>query len=68
MPNDTCLKCNSKNIVEVDAGLREQQLTAIKVDALSLIPVTRYVCCDCGFIEHYVENVKDIQKIKGKSK
>ena len=28
------------------------------------IPVIRYVCCDCGYVENWVEREKELEKIK----
>lgn len=28
------------------------------------IPVIRYVCCDCGYVENWVEEKEELEKIK----
>jgi len=33
---------------------------------LSTIYLTKYICTDCGYSENYVDDVKDLQKIKDK--
>ncbi|MBK9582583.1 MAG: hypothetical protein IPO48_11950, partial [Saprospiraceae bacterium] len=33
---------------------------------LSTIYLTKYICTDCGYSENYVDDVKDLKKIKDK--
>ncbi|MCI9082637.1 MAG: hypothetical protein HFI70_10125 [Lachnospiraceae bacterium] len=64
-----CPKCNSRNIVRVpDNPGRHASGNNIYTTTMTLIgkiPVIRYVCCDCGYVENWVENRHELTKIKG---
>ena len=36
----------------------------IQLSLFSQILVTKYVCCNCGFIEEWIDNPHDLAKIK----
>lgn len=63
-----CPKCNLENIVRVpDNPSRHASGNNIYTSAVTLvgkIPVIRYVCCDCGYVENWIENQSEIDKIK----
>ena len=63
----TCSKCKSILFVMVDNS-RGEQFNPIKTGALTVAQVSRYVCCDCGNVEEWIENHKDLKKIKEKYK
>ena len=62
---NTCPKCGKHNIVRFDGfagpyGSGNHVMTGATV--FSAANVNRYVCCDCGFTEEWVDR-EDIQKI-----
>ncbi|XCP84483.1 hypothetical protein ABXS75_15685 [Roseburia hominis] len=63
-----CPKCHSENIVRVpDNPYRHASGNNIYTTTATLIgkiPVIRYVCCDCGHVENWVETKKELEKIK----
>lgn len=62
-----CPKCHSKDIVRVpDNAHRYLSHSIVITRAITVdrIPVVRYVCCGCGYIESWVENSTDIDKLK----
>lgn len=63
-----CPKCDSHNIVRVpDNPSRHASGNNIYTSKLTLakkIPVIRYVCCDCGYVENWIESQKDLQNIR----
>ena len=63
-----CPKCQSKNIIRVpDNSYRHASGNNIYTTTMTLIgkiPVIRYVCCDCGYVENWVENRHELEKIK----
>jgi len=66
MRNGICPKCKSGNIY-----FRKPSGFKGGADFLFLGPVTRsftevFICTDCGFIERYITNDSDLQKIKDK--
>jgi nitrate reductase cytochrome c-type subunit len=67
-----CCKCGSTSIAVIS-----KQPTIIKANyydefipygktLLSFIPVSRYVCTDCGYIEQWVEDSENLNKVKDK--
>lgn len=60
-----CPKCNSNNIVKVP-DTESINTISIAVSLLHSAKVSRYVCCDCGFAEEWIENKTDLEKIKTK--
>lgn len=63
-----CPKCHSGNIVRVpDNPNRHASGNNIYTTTMTLfrkIPVIRYVCCDCGYVENWVENRHELDEIK----
>lgn len=63
-----CTKCRSNNIVRIpDNPSRHASGNNIYTTTMTLmgkIPVIRYVCCDCGYVENWVESKGELDKIK----
>ena len=63
-----CPKCNSQNIVRVpDNQNRHASGNNIYTSTFTLmkkIPVIRCVCCDCGYVENWVEKQREHDEIK----
>lgn len=59
-----CPKCKSEDIVRVPGadGVNNIQ---VGWSIFSAIPVHRYVCCECGFSEEWIDR-DDILKLKEK--
>lgn len=66
--NGKCPKCGSVNVVRVpDNPCRHASGNNIYTTTATLIgkiAVIRYVCCDCGYVENWVEREKELKKIK----
>jgi len=60
-----CIKCGSEAIVAVDNSMG-QQFTPIRISALSVASTARFICCDCGYMEEWIINQKDLKKLKKK--
>ena len=65
-----CPKCGSQELVFIpgptDGGVFDNSLrTGLTV--FSAVPVNRYVCCDCGYSEEWI-NTEDIPKLLKKYK
>ncbi len=63
-----CPKCNSSNIVRVNGhagayGVGNNIMVGATI--FSAVLVNRYICCDCGFTEEWIDQ-KDLNKIKKK--
>lgn len=54
-----CPKCGSHQIVRIPDTPRRHasgnNIYTTTVTLMGKIPVIRYVCCDCGFVENWVE-------------
>lgn len=63
-----CPKCNSNNIVKVsdNEGVNRTNRYNIRISSLHWVRVVRYVCCDCGFAEEWVEDKADLKEIETK--
>ena len=64
--NNRCPKCNSDDIIRVNGSARGYGAgNNIMVGAtiFSAVKVNRYICCNCGFCEEWIDN-EDITKIK----
>lgn len=63
-----CPKCGSFNIVRIpDNPNRHASGNNIYTTTFTLmgkIPVIRYVCCNCGYVENWVEGNSDLDKIR----
>ena len=60
-----CTKCGSEAVVVVDNSMG-QQFTPIRISAFSVASTARYICCDCGYIEEWIIDQKDLKKLKKK--
>jgi len=62
-----CTKCNSVDVVIVKGektNYARGNVIFTGSTILSAAMVNKYVCCNCGFIEEWVDNSQDLQKIK----
>jgi len=67
--NEECTKCNSKDIAIIPGtvgGLGAGNNIMTGMSIFSAIKVTRYLCCNCGYCEEWVDNKDDIKKIREK--
>ena len=56
-----CPKCGSREIVRVpDHPGRHARTWTL----LGKIPVIRYVCCGCGYVENWVESPEELAEIR----
>jgi len=60
-----CPKCKSNNISEIQSDLLG---TRISTGAFSFASVSYYVCCQCGYVEEWITDKKDLEKISDKRK
>ncbi|MBU5625887.1 hypothetical protein KQI82_02910 [Oscillibacter sp. MSJ-2] len=63
-----CPKCGGGNILRIpDRPGRHVSGNNIYTTTFTLmgkIPVIRYVCCDCGYVEHYVEQRRELEELR----
>ena len=62
-----CPKCGSANIIRVPDNTRRygsgNNIYTSKVTLFGKIPVIRYVCYDCGYLENWVENHEECSEL-----
>lgn len=63
-----CPKCGSMDIVRVPDYLRRytsgNNIYTTSMTLIGKIPVIRYVCCRCGYVENWVEKAGELDTIK----
>jgi len=62
-----CPKCGSQVIVRVPDNAHRYLANSICMTSLAFvkrIPVARYVCCECGYVENWVENGRAREKLR----
>ena len=62
----TCPKCSSTGVIRVPGSVGShgagENIAVGKLYTNSVL-VTRYVCPQCGFIEHWVDSPRDIERV-----
>lgn len=67
--SSVCPKCNSTDILRIPGstgayGSGDNILMGYSV--FSAINVTRYLCCNCGYSEEWIDEKSDIEKLRRK--
>ena len=68
--NKMCPKCQSTNIVRIDGSVGAHGVgnnVMLGMTIFSAVKVNRYICCNCGFTEEWIDK-EDIQILKKKYK
>lgn len=63
-----CPKCNCTDILRIEGSAKGYGVgnnIPMGVSILSYVKVPRYVCCNCGYTEEWID-LKDIPKLKKK--
>lgn len=69
--NQECPKCNSKDIIRIQGDIGQYgsgNNIAVGFTTFSAIKVTRYLCGNCGYLEEWIDNEQDVEKLKEKYK
>ena len=62
-----CPKCGSNDILRIEGTNNGYGGgNNIKSSVFGVALVTRYLCCNCGFSEEWIEKDEDIKKLKKK--
>ena len=62
-----CPKCGSENMACVPDNAHRYLANSIaitKIGWVKRIPVVRYVCCDCGYVENWIETKSGRDEIR----
>lgn len=65
-----CPKCQSSDIVIIDGytgAYGSGNNISVGATIFSTVKVNRYICCNCGFTEEWI-NKEDIEKVKSSKK
>ena len=62
----SCPKCHSSEIAKIPGGFSQSQ--SYLTIGFSTVYMDRYVCTHCGFLEIWIRNEKDLDKIAKKYK
>ncbi|MGH4049903.1 MAG: hypothetical protein ACREVX_00865 [Clostridium sp.] len=66
-----CSKCNSKNIIRIPGNIGSfgsGNNIIWGIFRRDGVKVTKYLCCECGYIEEWIDNEEDIEKLWKKFK
>lgn len=61
-----CPKCGGAHVVQIKASVWSRGYSYIYVGVFTYLYPSKYICSDCGFIESYIDDPKDLNKLKGK--
>lgn len=63
-----CLKCNGNKIIRIpgQTGVYGVGNNVPVGGFKGTVNVTRYLCCNCGYTEEWIDNEKDIKKLEEK--
>ncbi|WP_298839588.1 hypothetical protein [Clostridium sp.] len=66
-----CFKCNSRNIIIIPGKFGSYSSgnnITWGISGFKGVKVTRYLCCECGYSEEWIDNKKDIESLQKKFK
>ena len=67
--NKICTKCHSTDVVIIKGEKTNHARGNVIFTGSTIFSaaiVNKYICCNCGFVEDWVANREDLQKIKSK--
>lgn len=59
-----CPKCQSEQVVKINPN--DSMGIRISTGAMSMAKIAHYVCCNCGYLEEWIDSPVDLDKIKKK--
>ena len=62
-----CPKCSSAALIVIDNTMGKQ-LTPVRIGPFTVASTARYICTDCGYMEEWLVNEKDLKKLRKKCK
>ena len=55
-----CPKCHAFEVVRVPESTQNPR---VGVGGLQSVPVVLYVCCGCGYVEHWIDDARDLPRV-----
>ena len=65
--NFSCAKCQSKDLIKVPGNVGAfgaGHNIPVGWRAMNAVPVTRLVCGACGFTEQWIQDPKDLERVR----
>ncbi|MEV0133793.1 hypothetical protein AB0H83_35675 [Dactylosporangium sp. NPDC050688] len=65
----TCPKCRASSIARVPGGSNAYgagNYIPVGLTTFSAVPIARYLCLNCGYVENWVDNPADLVKLRQK--
>jgi predicted nucleic-acid-binding Zn-ribbon protein len=64
-----CVKCGSSDLIRIPGRLRSyggggNYIVAGTTMIAPIVPVTRFLCAQCGYSEEWVESASEIEKLR----
>jgi predicted nucleic-acid-binding Zn-ribbon protein len=59
-----CAKCSSSDLLRVPSIPGEPPSIVVGERAMHKVAVAKFVCADCGYIEEWVEDISDLEKLR----
>ena len=66
MINGVCPKCNSNNIIKIPSavsGFETGNKSTIVLNSFSVVSLSRFLCCSCGFSEEWIDDKSDLDRV-----
>lgn len=60
----TCPKCESEDFVATEFGLTRGRQIGITTGLVKKVTPQVYVCCQCGFLELWVDAKEDLNEVR----
>lgn len=59
-----CIKCESQDVIRIPDNIGAYGSgNNIVSGIIKKVKVTRYLCCECGYSEEWIDDKKDIEKL-----
>jgi predicted nucleic-acid-binding Zn-ribbon protein len=59
-----CIKCGSDKLLRIPSMPGDASSIAVGEPMIRCVLVTRYVCGECGFIEHWIDSSEALKKLR----
>lgn len=59
-----CIKCGSEELLLIPTLVGEEPHIVVGEVGMHMVPITRMVCARCGYIEQWITNSEDLEKLR----
>jgi len=64
MKDGVCPKCGSDEVYQEKRELDQRSRKVLTI--FSHVRLLEFICCNCGLVETYLADLKDVKKVKAK--